>query len=187
MKPTKVWPTIASAMTSSWIEYQPRGRSLIIAPWNFPLNLCFGPMVSALAAGDTVILKPSEHAVSAVMAEIISSIFPDNEVALFEGSLPTSQALLDLPFDDIFFTGSPAVGKVVMAAAAKNLTSRAGIGRQVARRVGQPAPDGRSPDVGQVHQLVGKSAWRLTTFTCTSPSKTSWSSSARLCWPNVMA
>ncbi|MEN9452694.1 MAG: hypothetical protein RLZZ369_1753 [Pseudomonadota bacterium] len=125
MKPTKVWPTIASAMTSSWIEYQPRGRSLIIAPWNFPLNLCFGPMVSALAAGDTVILKPSEMtpAVSAVMAEIISSIFPDNEVALFEGSLPTSQALLDLPFDHIFFTGSPAVGKVVMAAAAKNLTS----------------------------------------------------------------
>ncbi len=125
MKPTKVWPTIASAMTSSWIEYQPRGRSLIIAPWNFPLNLCFGPMVSALAAGNTVILKPSEMtpAVSAVMAEIIASIFPDNEVALFEGSLPTSQALLDLPFDHIFFTGSPAVGKVVMAAAAKNLTS----------------------------------------------------------------
>ena len=125
MKPTKVWPTIASAMTSSWIEYQPRGRSLIIAPWNFPLNLCFGPMVSALAAGETVILKPSEMtpAVSAVMAEIIASIFPDNEVALFEGSLPTSQALLDLPFDHIFFTGSPAVGKVVMAAAAKNLTS----------------------------------------------------------------
>ncbi|MGE5451324.1 MAG: aldehyde dehydrogenase family protein [Acidobacteriota bacterium] len=125
MKPTKVWPTIASAMTSSWIEYQPRGRSLIIAPWNFPLNLCFGPMVSALAAGNTVILKPSEMtpAVSAVMAEIIGSIFPGNEVALFEGSLPTSQALLDLPFDHIFFTGSPAVGKVVMAAAAKNLTS----------------------------------------------------------------
>ncbi len=125
MKPTKVWPTIASALTSSWIEYQPRGRSLIVAPWNFPLNLCFGPMVSALAAGDTVILKPSEMtpAVSAVMAEIIAATFPENEVALFEGSLPTSQALLDLPFDHIFFTGSPAVGKVVMAAAAKHLTS----------------------------------------------------------------
>lgn len=125
MKPTKVWPTIASAMTSSWIEYQPRGRSLIIAPWNFPLNLCFGPMVSALAAGNTVILKPSEMtpAVSAIMAEIIAQTFPRNEVALFEGSLPTSQALLDLPFDHIFFTGSPAVGKVVMTAAAKHLTS----------------------------------------------------------------
>ncbi|RZI81812.1 MAG: aldehyde dehydrogenase family protein [Rubrivivax sp.] len=125
MRPTKVWPTMAAAMTSSWIEYQPRGRSLIIAPWNFPLNLCFGPMVSALAAGNTVILKPSEMtpAVSVVMAEIIAATFPPEEVALFEGSLPTSQVLLDLPFDHIFFTGSPAVGKVVMAAAAKNLTS----------------------------------------------------------------
>ncbi len=125
MRPTKVWPTMATAMTSAWIEYQPRGRSLIIAPWNFPLNLCFGPMVSALAAGNTVILKPSEMtpAVSVVMAEIIAATFPPEEVALFEGSLPTSQVLLDLPFDHIFFTGSPAVGKVVMAAAAKNLTS----------------------------------------------------------------
>jgi aldehyde dehydrogenase (NAD+) len=125
MRPTKVWPTMATAMTSAWIEYQPRGRSLIIAPWNFPLNLCFGPLVSALAAGNTVILKPSEMtpAVSVVMAEIIAATFPPDEVALFEGSLPTSQVLLDLPFDHIFFTGSPAVGKVVMAAAAKNLTS----------------------------------------------------------------
>jgi aldehyde dehydrogenase (NAD+) len=125
MRPTKVWPTMATALTSGWIEYQPRGRALIIAPWNFPLNLCFGPMVSALAAGNTVILKPSEMtpAVSAVMAQIVAETFPPNEVALFEGSLPTSQVMLDLPFDHIFFTGSPAVGKVVMAAAAKNLTS----------------------------------------------------------------
>jgi len=81
--------------------------------------------VSALAAGNTVILKPSEMtpAVSAVMAEVIAELFPANEVALFEGSLPTSQVLLELPFDHIFFTGSPAVGKVVMAAAAKHLTS----------------------------------------------------------------
>jgi len=123
--PKRVWPTIATAMTQSWIEVQPRGRCLIVAPWNFPLNLCFGPLVSALAAGNTVILKPSEMtpAVSAVMAEVIADLFPTNEVALFEGSLPTSQALLDLPFDHIFFTGSPAVGKVVMAAAAKHLTS----------------------------------------------------------------
>lgn len=123
--PKRVWPTIATAFTQSWIECQPRGRCLIVAPWNFPLNLCFGPLVSALAAGNTAILKPSEMtpAVSTVMAEVIADIFPTNEVALFEGSLPTSQALLDLPFDHIFFTGSPAVGKVVMAAAAKNLTS----------------------------------------------------------------
>ena len=76
-----------------------------------PLNLCFGPLVSALAAGNTVILKPSEMtpSVSAVMAQVIADTFPSNEVALFEGSLPTSTALLELPFDHIFFTG-PAVG-----------------------------------------------------------------------------
>ncbi|RZL06797.1 MAG: aldehyde dehydrogenase family protein, partial [Rubrivivax sp.] len=111
--------------TSAWIEAQPRGRCLIVAPWNFPLNLCFGPLVSALAAGNTVILKPSEMTpnVSAVMVSIIREIFKEDEVAVFEGSLPTSTALLALPFDHIFFTGSPAVGKVVMAAAAKHLTS----------------------------------------------------------------
>ncbi|HMV60371.1 MAG TPA: aldehyde dehydrogenase family protein [Agitococcus sp.] len=125
MKPEKVKPTSLMLTTSAWIEYQPRGRVLIIAPWNYPLNLCFGPLVSALAAGNTAIIKPSEMMpnVSAVMAKIIQETFTPQEVALFEGSLPTAEALLALPFDHIFFTGSPMVGKVVMAAAAKNLTS----------------------------------------------------------------
>jgi aldehyde dehydrogenase (NAD+) len=118
-------PTSLMIMTQGFIHYQPRGRVLIIAPWNYPLNLCFGPLVSALAAGNTAIIKPSEMMpnVSAVMARIIADVFPANEVALFEGSLPTAEALLSLPFDHIFFTGSPAVGKVVMTAAAKHLTS----------------------------------------------------------------
>ncbi len=125
MKPQKVSPTSLMLTTSAWIEYQPRGRVLIIAPWNYPLNLCFGPLVSALAAGNTAIIKPSEMMpnVSAVMAKIIREVFSPNEVALFEGGLPTAEALLALPFDHIFFTGSPMVGKVVMAAAAKHLTS----------------------------------------------------------------
>ncbi|RZU36784.1 aldehyde dehydrogenase (NAD+) [Fluviicoccus keumensis] len=125
MKPQRVWPTSLMIATKAWVQYQPRGRVLIIAPWNYPLNLCFGPLVSALAAGNTVILKPSEMmpAVSKVMADIIRDVFPENEVALFEGSLPTATALLDMPFDHIFFTGSPMVGKVVMTAAAKHLTS----------------------------------------------------------------
>ncbi len=81
--------------------------------------------MSALAAGNTAIIKPSEMMpnVSAVMAKIIREVFSPNEVALFEGGLPTAEALLALPFDHIFFTGSPMVGKVVMAAAAKHLTS----------------------------------------------------------------
>ena len=125
MKPVRMWPTTTMLGTSAWVQYQPRGRILIIAPWNYPLSLCFGPLVSALAAGNTAIIKPSEMtpAVAAVMADIIAGVFPDNEVALFEGAMATSSALLALPFDHIFFTGSPAVGKIVMAAAAKNLTS----------------------------------------------------------------
>lgn len=125
MKPTKMWPTMTMLGTSAWVQYQPRGRVLIIAPWNYPLCLCFGPLVSALAAGNTAIIKPSEMmpAVSALMARIIADVFPENEVALFEGAQQTSTDLLAMPFDHIFFTGSPAVGKIVMAAAAKNLSS----------------------------------------------------------------
>jgi aldehyde dehydrogenase (NAD+) len=125
MKPTRVWPTTTMLGNSAWIQHQPRGRVLIIAPWNYPLSLCFGPLISALAAGNTVIIKPSEMmpAVSALMAEIIAEVFPDNEVALFEGATATATALLAMPFDHIFFTGSPAVGKIVMTAAAKHLTS----------------------------------------------------------------
>ncbi len=125
MKPKRVWPTKTMLGTRSQVQYQPRGRVLIIAPWNYPLSLCFGPLVSALAAGNTAIVKPSEMtpAVSALMARIIEATFPAHEVALFEGSLPTAQSLLEMPFDHIFFTGSPAVGKIVMAAAAKHLAS----------------------------------------------------------------
>ncbi|NRR28909.1 aldehyde dehydrogenase family protein [Oxalobacteraceae bacterium] len=125
MKPRGVWPTTTMLGTRGSVQYQPRGRVLIIAPWNYPLSLCFGPLVSALAAGNTVIIKPSEMtpAVSALMARIIGTVFAQDQVALFEGSQPTSHALLELPFDHIFFTGSPAVGKLVMAAAARHLCS----------------------------------------------------------------
>ncbi|MES2152345.1 MAG: aldehyde dehydrogenase family protein [Pseudomonadota bacterium] len=125
MKPRKLWPTPTMLGTSAWVQYQPRGRVLIVAPWNYPLGLCFGPLVSALAAGNTVIVKPSEMtpAVSKVMARILAATFRCDEVALFEGASATAQALLALPFDHIFFTGSPAVGKLVMAAAARHLAS----------------------------------------------------------------
>ncbi|OEZ60723.1 aldehyde dehydrogenase [Duganella sp. HH105] len=125
MKPRRHWPTTTMLGTYASVQYQPRGRVLIIAPWNYPLSLCFGPLVSALAAGNTAIIKPSEMtpAVSALMARIIADVFPAEEVALFEGSQPTSHALLQLPFDHIFFTGSPSVGKLVMTAAAQHLAS----------------------------------------------------------------
>ncbi|MDE2420322.1 MAG: aldehyde dehydrogenase family protein [Gammaproteobacteria bacterium] len=125
MKPKKVWPSRMMLGTVGYTQYEPKGRVLIISPWNYPVNLTLGPLVSAIAAGNTVIIKTSEmtpHA-SAIIRKIVQEAFDETEVALFEGDATVAQALLELPFDHIFFTGSPAVGKVVMAAAAKNLTS----------------------------------------------------------------
>jgi aldehyde dehydrogenase (NAD+) len=125
MKPTRVWPTMLMAGTSGYIQYEPRGRCLIISPWNYPVNLTFGPLVSAIAAGNTAIIKPSEMTphLAAAMGKLVRDVFPEDEVALLEGDAAISQELLELPFDHIFFTGSPGIGRVVMAAAAKHLTS----------------------------------------------------------------
>lgn len=125
MKPQGVMPTMMMGGTKAYVQHEPRGRCLIVAPWNYPVNLCFMPLASCIAAGNTAILKPSEMTphTAAVMAEMIRDIFTEDEIALVEGEVETSTALLELPFDHIFFTGSPAVGKIVMAAAAKNLTS----------------------------------------------------------------
>ena len=125
MKPKSVMPTPLMLGTKGYVQYEPKGRSLIISPWNYPVNLTFGPLVSAIAAGCTAILKPSEMTphLSALMVKITRELFSEDEVAIFEGDAAVSTALLALPFDHIFFTGSPAIGKVVMAAAAKHLTS----------------------------------------------------------------
>ncbi|SOE23540.1 aldehyde dehydrogenase (NAD+) [Spirosomataceae bacterium TFI 002] len=111
--------------SKSYIKYEPKGVCLIISPWNFPFNLTFGPLISAIAAGNTVMIKPSEmtpHS-SNVMKKIVESLFSSDEVAIIEGAVETSVNLLKLPFNHIFFTGSPAIGKKVMEAAAKNLSS----------------------------------------------------------------
>ena len=111
--------------SSSYIKYEPKGVVLIIAPWNFPVNLTFGPLVSAISAGNAVILKPSEMTpnASAIMKKIVQEVFDEKEVALVEGGVDTSTALLELPFNHIFFTGAPSIGKIVMKAASKHLTS----------------------------------------------------------------
>ena len=125
MKPKKASNPIVLFGSQSYIRYEPKGVVLIMAPWNYPINLTIGPLISAIAAGNTVIIKPSEMTpnTSALMSKIIKKIFPPEEVYLFEGGLEIAQELLKLPFNHIFFTGSPQVGKVVMKAAAKNLTS----------------------------------------------------------------
>jgi aldehyde dehydrogenase (NAD+) len=125
MKPKRVAPTMTMFGTKARIRYEPRGVSLIIVPWNYPISLMLGPLLSAIAAGCPAMMKPSEMspACSALMAKIIRETFEWQEIAAFEGDAAVSKALLDLSFDHIFFTGSPAVGKVVMTAAAKHLAS----------------------------------------------------------------
>lgn len=125
IKPQRARPTLTMLGTRARIFYEPRGVALIISPWNYPITLSLGPLASAIAAGCPAILKPSEMspACSALMAKLIRDTFAPEEVAAFEGDAAVSTTLLELPFDHIFFTGSPAVGKVVMAAAAKHLAS----------------------------------------------------------------
>ena len=125
MKPRHVWPTMLTLGMRSHVQYTPRGRCLILGPFNYPVNLTLGPLVSAVAAGNTAILKPSELTphLSELICKVVREVFTEDEVAIFEGEADVSQALLELPFDHVFFTGSPMIGKYVMGAAAKNLTS----------------------------------------------------------------
>ena len=125
MKPESIPTPLLLLPSTGKLVYEPKGSCLIISPWNFPFNLAIGPLVSAIAAGNTVILKPSEISpnTSALISSMISELFQENEVAAIQGGIEASQHLLSLPFDHIFFTGSTEVGKVVMRAAADNLAS----------------------------------------------------------------
>jgi aldehyde dehydrogenase (NAD+) len=123
--PRKVDAPLTMLGTRSFVQFEPRGVCLIISPWNYPFSLAVGPLVSAIAAGNAVIMKPSEMTphVSALLREMAASVFKPQEVSVFEGDANVSQDLLQLPFDHIFFTGSPRVGKIVMKAAAEHLAS----------------------------------------------------------------
>jgi aldehyde dehydrogenase (NAD+) len=125
MKPRRVKTPMALLGARSYVHYEPKGVVLIIAPWNFPINLTFGPLVAAIAAGNCVMIKPSEHTphASAVTRSIIAEVFDEREVAVVEGGIATSTAVLAQPFNHIFFTGAPSIGKVVMEAASKHLGS----------------------------------------------------------------
>ena len=106
------------------IEPEPFGVALIMAPWNYPVQLCLLPLIGAVSAGCCAVIKPSAYAptVSSALAELIGELFPPEYVAVVEGGREENSALLEEKFDRIFFTGSVAVGKVVMTAAAKHLT-----------------------------------------------------------------
>lgn len=109
----------------SWVRREAKGHVLIIAPWNYPLQLVLNPLIYAIAAGNAVLIKPSEMApaTAAFLRKMVSAVFEEQDVALVEGGVETATELLKKPFHHIFFTGSPKVGKIVMRAAAENLTS----------------------------------------------------------------
>lgn len=103
---------------------EPYGVTLVMAPWNYPFQLVIEPLISAIAAGNCVTVKPSEYAVhtAAVLKKLVEEVFDPAYIRVVNGGMETSEALLQQPFDFIFFTGSTAVGKIVMRAAAERLT-----------------------------------------------------------------
>ncbi|HSP20653.1 MAG TPA: aldehyde dehydrogenase family protein, partial [Myxococcaceae bacterium] len=125
MRPEPVDAPTLLADTASEIRFEAKGQVLVLSPWNYPASLVLWPMVGAVAAGNVVIIKPSEKVpeTNRALRGVLADAFPENEVAVIEGDAPVAEALLELPFDHVFFTGSTRVGKIVMAAAARNLSS----------------------------------------------------------------
>ncbi len=123
-RPKKVRTPLAYVGGKSFIISEPYGQVLIIGPWNYPFQLTFAPLVGAIVAGNCAVVKPSELApkTSAITKRLISDTFEEQYISVFEGDASISQALLEYKFDYIFFTGGTSIGKIVMQAAARNLT-----------------------------------------------------------------
>ncbi|MCF7700966.1 aldehyde dehydrogenase family protein [Loktanella sp. M215] len=166
MRPRRVMPRLLMIGTSARVVPQARGVAMIIAPWNFPFQLAMGPLVSALAAGCAAIVKPSEMtpATSALVAEIVAQTFAPDLVSVVQGGADVATALLALPFDHIFFTGSPAVGRIVMAAAAQTLAS-------VTLELGGKSPVivGPDADVGRAAKWIAWGRFMNAGQTCVAP------------------
>lgn len=125
MRPKRVSTPIALFGSRSFIQYEAKGVVLILAPWNYPFSLLINPLVAAIAAGNCVMARPSEKtpATAAILKAIVDEVFPANVARVVIGEIDLAEKLLELNFDHIFFTGSTQVGKKIMLAAAKNLTS----------------------------------------------------------------
>jgi len=153
---------LLNLMTRCSIKYEPKGVCLIIAPWNYPFQLLMSPLVSAIAAGNCCILKPSElaPATSHVLSDLINGIFSEEEIAVVEGNVCVSTELLSLPFNHIFFTGSTQIGKVVMEAASKHLST-------VTLELG-----GKSPAIIDTNSDLQKAADKITWGTFANAGQT---------------
>lgn len=123
-KPRKVKTPLFHQMASSWIQAEPYGVTYVIAPWNYPFQLALSPVVGAMSAGNTCILRPSRMSenTAKIMEKIINNNFDESYLKVVLSDITQSNALLEQKFDYIFFTGSPDVGRQIYAAAAKHLT-----------------------------------------------------------------
>ena len=166
MRPRRVPTPPLLAGTRSRVVHEARGQVLILSPWNYPFQLLFGPLAAAVAAGNVCILRPSEKvpATAAAMARIVADAFPEDEAAVVLGGVETADALLALPFDHFFFTGSTAVGRKVMHAAAEHLAS-------VTLELGgkSPAIVDRSADVAQAAERIVWGKFVNAGQTCVAP------------------
>ncbi|MGB5820507.1 MAG: aldehyde dehydrogenase [Saonia sp.] len=123
-RPEKVASPWLNFPSSDYIYKEPYGTVLIIAPWNYPFQLAISPLIGAIAAGNTAVIKPSEITpnTSGILSELITTVFEPEYVVVIEGGVAVSQKLLEEPWDYIFFTGSTRVGQIVYESAAKYLT-----------------------------------------------------------------
>ncbi|GAA1249123.1 aldehyde dehydrogenase family protein [Kitasatospora nipponensis] len=151
---------------SAWTQYDPLGVVLIIAPWNYPAGLLLAPMVGALASGNAVVAKPSElaPATSAALARLLPAYLDTAAVALVEGAIPETTALLAEHFDHIFYTGNGTVGRIVLRAAAEHLTP-------VTLELGGKSPVfvDRGTDLDVVAQRLARGKFLNAGQTCIAP------------------
>jgi aldehyde dehydrogenase (NAD+) len=166
MAPDPVSSPLLFTGTQSAIHYEPKGVALIMSPWNYPVNLTLGPLVGAIAAGNCAVLKPSEHAphTAAVIEELIGDLYDEREITVVTGGPDVAQTLTAQPFDHIYFTGSPAVGRLVMKAAAEHLTS-------VTLELGgkSPALVDRTADLDRAAARIAWSKFTNAGQTCIAP------------------
>ncbi|GAC1491059.1 MAG: aldehyde dehydrogenase family protein [Vulcanimicrobiaceae bacterium] len=165
-KPQKVATPALVFGARGELRYEPKGVVLVLAPWNYPVFLTIVPLIAAIAAGNRVILRPSEKAPATrdVLASIVAEAFVPHDVACIAGDVDTATELLRLPFDHIFFTGSTRVGKIVMRAAAEHLAS-------VTLELGGKSPCivDRTADVGRAADRIAWGKFVNAGQTCIAP------------------
>lgn len=167
-KPTFVEskPHPSGVETTSKIIYEPYGVNYIIGPFNYPVQLSFSPLIGALMSGNTAIIKPSENTphVAQVIEDIVKEAFDEKYVAVVQGAIEENTLLLSLPFDYIFFTGSPNVGKIVMKAAAEQLIP-------LTLELGGKSPTivHKDADLDKTIQRISMGKWINCGQTCVAP------------------